>query len=877
MAGWLGQELFQDGARGGVLLAGGVDPTAEDAVVVGALRRAMAEGELAQDDTGAQGLLGGVIGGLALGMFDEGQQPVAVFDQPLAEGFHLRFGPRPAAEPIQFPKPAGAAGLRGGGGLAGLRGLLPGVADALNPAHQGLEKVPHGAGAPAGGFRGVLQLVPQLTGGAQMMGQAALVMGGPHPVVGGVIVGVQQARERLPQQARGHLCGAMRGEVIATELLVARIPKEMVPAVHPPVGFGGVETIGGVDFGAQVGVKVLGAPGQLPVKAQGGGGHKTQAAELVEETLDFAVGQAHVVAQPGGGGFGDRADGCVAHFAGAGLMDGPLAARTPGWVVAVFGDNGAGNQHDVFLAVAVVLGMGRQVRAVAMGTGGGPGHGHRAIHPLRWRTAPGRMALGGAAAATAAATGSVTFVALVLGVAVGFELAPMVRLHLGAAEVRVVEFFDQSVVALRHLAVFPDELLVLLPKGLDVLALEMRAGQSRGTMLAVELIVRWRTRGHRRGRSNVGLQVRAPVRAQRQQIHVFDRPLQLMVAILAGASGGGAQGDPIGRAVTGAGEAVPLDEGFQRHDRMGVFGLPVAGDAAGHQPQNMTGQMRDAHAGQEEEAGVVGDPLQAAGTLGRRPTDPGIAGGDFPAGGAKEQTSQRPSVVGAHQVFEVLAHGGAQPQIMMAGHQGREQALIRMPRAEALDLQRLHRFQVRGERCRRGQRPRQLRPGTLAPAMGGGALAAGGQSDQPALMQFEHQGAGGHVLELAGVVLPVPRLAEPLGELAAAGLWMGGDQGPQLRQIFGTQPPTLDHQFIAHIQSMAWARSGVQQNLPLSAKLLRGNAQSRQLCRRSAASLHQDAIEECRGIGSRDVAIDILRRCGLDVFHQVGEASFQCC
>jgi hypothetical protein len=59
--------------------------------------------------------------------------------------------------------------------------------------------------------------------------------------------------------------------------------------------------------------------------------------------------------QPGGGGFGQGSDGRMAHFAGAGLINGPLAARAPGLVVAVFGDDGAGNQHDVFLAVAVVL------------------------------------------------------------------------------------------------------------------------------------------------------------------------------------------------------------------------------------------------------------------------------------------------------------------------------------------------------------------------------------------------------------------------------------------------------------------------------------------------------------------------------------------
>ena len=158
----------------------------------------------------------------------------------------------------------------------------------------------------------------------------------------------------------------------------------------------------------------------------------------------------------------------------------------------------------------------------------------------------------------------------------------------------------------------------------------------------------------------------------------------------------------------------------------------------------------------------------------------------------------------------------------MPGQQGGEQALIGMRRRHALDLQRLHRFQVRDQRGRGGPLQGQLQSSALTPAMGGGQLAAFGQGDQPALMQFDHQGAGGHVLEPARVVLPVPLPAKALGELAAAGLRMGCDQRAQLRQIFGAQQAALHDQFIAHVQSMPPARSGVQQkNTSLSAKLLR--------------------------------------------------------
>ena len=120
LAGLITEELLQDGARSGALFVGRLDQTGEDAVVVRPGGGPVAKGDLAQNDAGPQGLLGGVVGGLTFGMFHKGQQALAVFDQPLAKGFHLRFGPWRAADSIQLSEPPGAPGFLGGGRLAGL-------------------------------------------------------------------------------------------------------------------------------------------------------------------------------------------------------------------------------------------------------------------------------------------------------------------------------------------------------------------------------------------------------------------------------------------------------------------------------------------------------------------------------------------------------------------------------------------------------------------------------------------------------------------------------------------------------------------------------------------------------------------------------------
>ena len=98
---------------------------------------------------------------------------------------------------------------------------------------------------------------------------------------------------------------------------------------------------------------------------------------------------------------------------------------------------------------------------------------------------------------------------------------------------------------------------------------------------------------------------------------------------------------------------------------MAVLGLPVRRDARGDAAQEMTGQVGDADPGEDEEAGVVDDPGQRDGALGRGPADPPVTRGTVPCGGAEHDTGHRAAGAGLHPALEVLADPGLVAEVVM--------------------------------------------------------------------------------------------------------------------------------------------------------------------------------------------------------------------
>src|SRR5882724_7134616 len=160
---------------------------------------------------------------------------------------------------------------------------------------------------------------------------------------------------------------------------------------------------------------------------------------------------------------------------------------------------------------------------------------------------------------------------------------------------------------------------------------------------------------------------------------------------LASSSGGLAYFDPVGRLVAGAAEPVLLDEGLQQMNGMAVASLPVLINPPGNLCKEMTGQERNDHGGQDEEATVVGDKGQALRPLRGGPTDPPIARRALPSRRAKEQAGQIDAVPAADQVAQVLAHRPAMAQVMILAQIPLEPPVVQISGANHLNAQRSQR------------------------------------------------------------------------------------------------------------------------------------------------------------------------------------------
>ena len=108
--------------------------------------------------------------------------------------------------------------------------------------------------------------------------------------------------------------------------------------------------------------------------------------------------------------------------------------------------------------------------------------------------------------------------------------------------------------------------------------------------------------------------------------------MQSGIAIVAAAALGGAYIAPVGRPVAGAPESVYLHEGLQHEQAMAVLFLPVPPDTPGDDGKDVAGQVGNPHPRQDQEAGVVGQMLQALDPGIRVPAYVFIPGGAAPGG-----------------------------------------------------------------------------------------------------------------------------------------------------------------------------------------------------------------------------------------------------
>src|SRR5208283_3841169 len=83
--------------------------------------------------------------------------------------------------------------------------------------------------------------------------------------------------------------------------------------------------------------------------------------------------------------------------------------------------------------------------------------------------------------------------------------------------------------------------------------------------------------------------------AQRISQNFLDREGRFLRRRVVPAPGGAPQSNPVGRTIASAAEALRINKGFQKIDRMSVPALPIACQPFRHLPENMRGQMRNPH------------------------------------------------------------------------------------------------------------------------------------------------------------------------------------------------------------------------------------------------------------------------------------------
>ena len=279
------------------------------------------------------------------------------------------------------------------------------------------------------------------------------------------------------------------------------------------------------------------------------------------------------------------------------------------------------------------------------------------------------------------------------------------------------------------------------------------------------------------------------IRDQRIEIYVFDWDVQCAVAILAAASLCLAGAGPVGGAVAGAFESGPVNKGFDEVDGVAVLGRPIGCEPADNMCQEVTGKVRDADPGEDEEPGIIGGPVEAVGAGGIAPADEAVAGSRFPCGGAEEQARQVAPMAIAGQIGEVFTNGSSVAEVMVLREVGGECPISGMPGRKQFDRDRSNILQTRYDGL--GSVVKAGETGSGLPALDG-FTPGWWESDQATTMQFERQSPGSHVFEPSGAGAPVPGLGKFFGDTVTMPIRVSRDQLLNLKEVLLGKSTTLN-------------------------------------------------------------------------------------
>ena len=128
-------------------------------------------------------------------------------------------------------------------------------------------------------------------------------------------------------------------------------------------------------------------------------------------------------------------------------------------------------------------------------------------------------------------------------------------------------------------------------------------------------------------------------RVKKDLLHVA---FNILVPIHAPASLCSADMNPVGCAITGAGEAFRIDKGFEQQgaDTIGV--QPIVGELMSNEREDFTGEVRDLNPGKDKKPAVVDEAWKIALASLVIPTDPAVSRCNFQSSTGEEQAGDNP-------------------------------------------------------------------------------------------------------------------------------------------------------------------------------------------------------------------------------------------
>ena len=157
------------------------------------------------------------------------------------------------------------------------------------------------------------------------------------------------------------------------------------------------------------------------------------------------------------------------------------------------------------------------------------------------------------------------------------------------------------------------------------------------------------------------------VERPKQQQHQLRRRTADIAVAAAAVAASGADLDPVGGAVDGAGEAGRVHEGLQKQEIVMVLCAPVGHDAPFAQRQEAGAEIGPPP--EQQHSDVVGDQVQAPVLDAQAPADPIVPGRAFERGGREGGQGHPVAVAEISGIPDALADLGSGPQIVVAVHE----------------------------------------------------------------------------------------------------------------------------------------------------------------------------------------------------------------